>query len=255
MSRRVRLGVLVPSSNTAVEPLTQLIISSINIPKTAVTVHFSRFRVTEISQSESALSQFDLTPILAAAQLLADAQVNVIGWSGTSAGWLGFDRDTTMCKAIQDATGIPATSSTLGLNALLEAFAVKKLCLVTPYLLSMNEAIIRNYASIGVAIDRERHLDIIDNAAIGRVPEQQLNEMVESIIAEGGTAITTFCTNLQAATLVPIWERKHQNVIIFDTVATVIWQMLNLASIDPRTVTGWGKMFSIDPQRSNAQMA
>ena len=254
MSRRVRLGVLVPSSNTVVEPLTHLIISSINIPNTTITVHFSRFQVTEISQSESALSQFDLTPILAAAQLLADAQVNVIGWSGTSAGWLGFDRDIKMCKAIHEATGIPATSSTLALNVLLEAFAVKKLCLVTPYLFSMNEAIIRNYISIGVAIDCERHLDIINNAAIGEVSEQQLNEMVDSVVAEGGTAITTFCTNLQAAHLVPIWERKHSNVIIFDTVATVIWQMLNMVSVDPRIVTGWGRMFSIDPHRSNSPM-
>ena len=243
MVRRVRLGVLVPSSNTAVEPLTQLIISSIKLEDTAITVHFSRFSVTEISQSNAALLQFDLKPILAAAQLLADAQVDVIGWSGTSAGWLGFDRDVSMCKAIHDATGIPATSSTLALNALLEVFAVKKLGLVTPYLSSINEAIISNYSSIGVIITCERHLDITDNAAIGRVSEQQLNEMVDSVVAGDVTAITTFCTNLQAAPLVPIWERKYK-AVVFDTIATVIWEMLNIVSIDPRNVTGWGKMFS-----------
>lgn len=243
MVRRVRLGVLVPSSNTAVEPLTQSIISSIKLEDTAVTVHFSRFSVTEISQSSAALAQFDLKPILAAAQLLADAQVDAIGWSGTSAGWLGFDRDMSMCKAIRDVTGIPATSSTLALNELLDVFAVKKLGLVTPYLSSINEAIIRNYSSIGVTTTCERHLDITDNAAIARISDQQLNEMVDRVVAGDVTAITTFCTNLQAAPLVPLWERKY-NVVVFDTIATVIWEMLNIVSIDPRNVSGWGKMFS-----------
>lgn len=255
MNQRVRLGVLVPSSNTAVEPLTQLIITSIKLPDTTITVHFSRFSVTEISQSKAALSQFDLTPILAAAQLLADAQVDVIGWSGTSAGWLGFDRDISMCKAIHEATGIPATSSTLALNALLGVFNVRKLGLVTPYLSSMNEAIVENYSSIGVTVNCKCNLDITDNATIGKVTEQQLTEMVDSIVADGATTITTFCTNLQAAHLVPIWERKYNNLIVFDTVATVVWEMLNMVSIDPRNVRGWGKLFELgtrSPEADNA---
>lgn len=243
MARRVRLGVLVPSSNTAVEPLTQLIISSIKLPDTIISVHFSRFPVTEISQSSAALSQFDLKPILAAAQMLADARVDVIGWSGTSAGWLGFDRDISMCKAVHSATGIPATSSTLALNALLEVFGVKKLGLVTPYLTAMNEAITQNYARIGVKIVSERHLDITNNVAIGNITEEQLNEMVHMVVADGATAITTFCTNLEAAHLVQEWERNNQSLIIFDTVATVIWEMLNMVSIPPHNVKGWGRMF------------
>jgi maleate isomerase len=244
MVRIVRLGILVPSSNTAVEPLTHSILSSIKLEDTIITVHFSRFAVTEISQSSTALSQFDLAPILAAARLLADAHVDVIGWSGTSAGWLGFDIDVAMCKVIHDATGIPATTSTLALNKLLEVFDIRQLGLVTPYLSSMNKAVISNYATIGVVIPCERHLDITDNAAIGRVSEEQLNEMVGDVVADGVTAITTFCTNLQAARLVPIWEQKYPNLIIFDTIATVVWEMLNLISIDPQNVTGWGRMFS-----------
>jgi maleate isomerase len=245
MTRSVRLGVLVPSSNTAVEPLTQAIISSITLTGITLTAHFSRFSVTEISQSKAALSQFDLKHILAAAQLLADAKVDVIGWSGTSAGWIqhGFNKDEDMCRAIQEAFGIPATSSTLALNALLQNFNVKKLGLVTPYLASMNEAIIRNYATIGVDIAHERHLDMTDNVSIGDVTEKVLDDMVDAVVANGVTAITTFCTNLHAAHLVPRWESKYPNLIFFDTVSTVVWSMLNMVSIETGNVKGWGKMF------------
>jgi maleate isomerase len=47
------------------------------------------FRVTEIGLWECALAQFDDRP--SAAELLANARVDVIAWNGTSAGWLGFE--------------------------------------------------------------------------------------------------------------------------------------------------------------------
>ena len=81
MTRPIRLGVLTPSSNTALEPLTSALVAQ--LPD--CTAHFSRFTVTEIALSEQALGQFDDSKILAAAELLADARVDVIGWSGTGA--------------------------------------------------------------------------------------------------------------------------------------------------------------------------
>ena len=63
--------------------------------------------MTEISLSAQALGQFDDSKILAAAELLADAKVDVIGWSGTSSGWLGFDADRTpVSSASTERTGI-----------------------------------------------------------------------------------------------------------------------------------------------------
>lgn len=163
MSRRLRLGVLVPSSNTALEPLTQAIISQINSQLGHhITVHFSRFAVTTISLAPSALGQFELGPVLAAADLLAHAQVDIIGWSGTAAGWLGFDKDVTLCEEIEKKTGTKATTSVLALNKALEMWDVTKLGLVTPYVEDVQAAIVENYKAIGVEIEEEmeRHLSV-----------------------------------------------------------------------------------------------
>ena len=65
--RPLRLGVLTPSSNTALEPLTSAIVATLP----GCSAHFARFKVTEISLSEQALGQFDDSKILAAAELLA----------------------------------------------------------------------------------------------------------------------------------------------------------------------------------------
>jgi maleate isomerase len=120
--KHIRLGILTPSSNTALEPLTYALITALNshLPSTHITAHFSRIPVTQISLSADGLAQFDLPPILAAAQLLAHAEVDIIGWCGTSAGWLGFSHDVTLCREVEKATGIKATTSILALNKALE---------------------------------------------------------------------------------------------------------------------------------------
>jgi maleate isomerase len=129
MIRPVRLGMLTPSSNTVLEPLTAAMLA--DLP--GVSAHFSRFRVTEISLSESSQRQFDLAPILEAARLLADARVDVIAWNGTSAAWLGFDTDLRLCEAITEVTGTPATTSMLALNEALGCYGAGRFALVSPY--------------------------------------------------------------------------------------------------------------------------
>ncbi|EGD01494.1 putative arylmalonate decarboxylase, partial [Burkholderia sp. TJI49] len=67
MISRIRIGILTPSSNTALEPLTSAIVAE--LPN--VSVHFARFTVTEIALSAAALDQFDAERVLVAARQLA----------------------------------------------------------------------------------------------------------------------------------------------------------------------------------------
>src|SRR5215469_14870478 len=122
-----RLGMLTPSSNTALEPVTYAMLSGVE----GVSVHSSRFRVTEIALSESALRQFDASEILRAAELLAHAKVDVIAWNGTSASWLGFDRDVRLCEEITAATGIRACTTVLAYRDLLRRLGCERIGLVT----------------------------------------------------------------------------------------------------------------------------
>ena len=85
----LRSGMLTPSSNTVGEPVVADMLAS--LPE--VTAHAARLRVTEISLTNKSQSQFAMETMLAAGDLLADAQVGIMGWNGTSASWLGFDLD------------------------------------------------------------------------------------------------------------------------------------------------------------------
>jgi maleate isomerase len=240
MNTPIRLGMLTPSSNTTLEPVTTAMLA--DLPR--VSVHFSRFRVTEIALTGDALAQFDDRPILAAAELLAHAKMDVIAWNGTSSGWLGFDADRRLCERIESATGIRASTSMLALNEILAATGVRRLGLVTPYLDAVQQRIVANYAGLGVACDAERHLGIQDNFAFSEVPAETLSGMIRAVAAEKPDAIAVICTNLRAAPLVAGLEQEI-GIPIYDTIATVVWKSLKLAGIDPKLVAGWGRVFGV----------
>ncbi len=238
MSKQIRLGMLTPSSNTALEPITSAMVSG--LPN--VSAHFSRFTVTEISLRDQALGQFDLEKILGAARLLADARVDVIAWNGTSSGWLGFDRDQALCKQITEATGIPATTSVLALNEILEKTGARRFGLATPYLGDVQQRIVANYQRSGFDCSAERHLELHVNYSFAEVEADTIRRMVRELAKEDVQAITTFCTNLHAAHLAEELEAET-GIPLYDTISTVVWKSLRLAGVDTRALKGWGRLF------------
>ena len=238
MHRSLRLGVLTPSSNTALEPLTSALVATVP----GCTAHFSRFKVTEISLSVQALAQFDDSKILAAADLLADAKVDAIAWSGTSSGWLGFDADRRLVERIRERTGIAATTAVLAMNELLALRGVKRLALVTPYTAQVQQRIVDNYRRLGVEVVAERHLDISVNFDFGLVEPECLQGLIREVAAARPEAIATYCTNLQAAQLAETLE-SELDIPLLDTVSTTVWGLLRAAGADPAQVRGWGQLF------------
>ena len=240
MTSRILLGMLTPSSNTTLEPVTTAMIAG--LPEASA--HFGRFRVTEIALSDKALGQFDDSEILRAAELLAHAKVGTIGWNGTSSGWLGFDADERLCRRITEATGIPACTSVLALNEIFTLTGVKRFGLVTPYLDDVQAAIVRNYAQSGFECVSERHLRLRDNFSFSEVSADEIRAMVRDAAKARPDAITIFCTNLRGAPLVEELEAET-GIPIYDSIATVVWKALRLVGADTQRIKGWGRLFQM----------
>jgi maleate isomerase len=238
MTSRVLLGMLTPSSNTVLEPVTTAMVAGVP----GVSAHFGRFRVTEIALSKQALAQFDNTEILRAADLLSHAKVGVIGWNGTSSGWLGFEADEKLCAAITAATGIPACTSVLALNEIFALTGVKRFGMVTPYTDDVQAAIIANYARSGFECVAERHLGLRDNFSFSEVSADRIRAMTREAAKSKPQAITIFCTNLRGAPLAEELEAET-GIPVYDTISTVVWKALRMTGVDPKGVKGWGRLF------------
>ncbi|MBR1126785.1 maleate cis-trans isomerase family protein [Bradyrhizobium iriomotense] len=234
---RKRLGMITPSSNSVLEPVTSAMLAG-----AGVTAHFSRFRVTEIALDAAALSQFDASAMLPAADLLADAKVDAIAWNGTSASWLGISRDRSLCEAITARTGVPATTSTLACIDAASALGAKRVGLVSPYTDDVQRRIADVWAEEGVAPHAERHLGLRDNFSFGEVAPATIADMIRDVAAEGADAVVILCTNLDGAALAATLEREL-DIAVLDSVAVTLWRSLGLAGGDIRALAQWGRIF------------
>jgi maleate isomerase len=239
MQNTTRLGMLTPSSNTVLEP----VIADMLRDAPGVSCHFSRFRVLQISLGEDSQSQFEREPMLAAAELLADAKVHSICWNGTSAGWLGFGQDERMCAAIAERTGIPAHSAVLGFNALFAEKGVRRLGLVSPYIEDVQRRIIANYAGLGIETVADERLNISENFAFAAVSPDTVEAMCRQVAKANPDGIAIYCTNVDGAALAPRLEQEL-GIPIYDSGAVAVWAGLRAARATMAPFTPWGQLFA-----------
>tara|TARA_R110001592_G_scaffold220038_2_gene474576 strand:+ start:445 stop:1155 length:711 start_codon:yes stop_codon:yes gene_type:complete len=189
-----RLGIVLPSSNTVLEPLAAKMLAD-----TGVTAHFSRLEVIDVALDHGSRAQFALQRHVDAAKLLADAKVDAIVWGGTSASWLGPEHDRAFCDAVSAATGIATTSCVLAMNRLLRPEPDFRLGLVTPYTDDVHAQIVENYRTMGFRCDAsENHGGALSND-FADLPQQTIETMVRKVASARPDAIFIMCTNLRGA--------------------------------------------------------
>jgi maleate isomerase len=233
----VRLGMIVPSSNTCLEPTTYRIIGD----RRDVSVHFARIGVTRIALDRQSDNQFSAGAMTAAAALLADAKVDVIAWNGTSGSWLGLEHDRRIVDVLAATAGVPATTSTVALLAALREVGTAELGLATPYTPDVNEAIVRVYANEGVRVRGASALGISVNEEFANVAPATVARQVREV-ANGVGAVAVLCTNLHGAELAEPFEAEH-GVPLIDSVAVTLWHALRLTGRQPR-LSGYGRLLA-----------
>jgi maleate isomerase len=221
---RVRLGMITPSSNTVLEPVTARLLAR----RPDVSAHFARFRVTEISAGAASDAQFDPAPMIAAAELLADARCHAICWNGTSASWLGIDRDRTLCDAIRARTGIPATTAVLACLDEFRGAGVKRFGLVTPYVEAVQSRIVANFAREGFECVAERHVGLHVNFEFAGVDRPTVERLAREVAPAKPDAIAILCTNVDGADAAESLEREL-GIRVVDSVAVALRGTLRLA--------------------------
>ncbi|MFC4799552.1 aspartate/glutamate racemase family protein [Neobacillus sp. GCM10023253] len=240
MNEPKKIGMLTPSSNTALEPICSRMLHE--VPE--VTCHYSRFEVTKISLEQDSLSQFNMEPMLRAAELLAHAEVDVIAWNGTSGGWIGFDVDRKLCEEITKRTGIPATTSMLSQIRAFKEHDIKSVHLVTPYISEINRLIAEQYKNeCGIETVNSSGLNITHNRSFSLVPQERIEEQINEVTVSPADALSIVCTNFPPVARVNYYEEKYK-MPMYDTINVLIWECLKMVDVDPAKVKGWGALFS-----------
>ncbi len=231
------LGMVTPSANLVVERVTTAILA--DFPE--VSGHFSRTPV--FGSTDLFPDDYDWDGMMGAARLLAHARPDVIAWNGSKGATLGFAVDREFCRRVTAETGIPAITSTLALEAALQARGARRIALVTPYRGDYQKKLIAGFAREGLDVVAEAHADVADNLDFAAVPDEAIAGMVRRVSASRPEAILTWCTNFPAAYGVGALEREV-DIPILDSVTLAVWGALSqIGSADARG-RRWGRLFS-----------
>jgi maleate isomerase len=237
MVARRRIGMITPSSNTMVEPLTSAMTARL---LDDLSVHYARIPVTRIALDRGSLDQFERAAMLGAARLLADAKVDVICWNGTSGAWKGTDDDEAICAAIAAATGIPATTGTLAQFEAFRAHGIRRYALAVPYLAEVRDAILDVYGTAGVTCVSSAHLGISTNFAFAEIGLDALRDLIRRADHPDAEAIVVVCTNLAAARVVEELEQELGKPI-HDSLIVSLWHPLRMLGWQ-QPIPGWGRL-------------
>ncbi len=241
-----RIGMLTPSSNTVLEPYT----SRLFMPfMETVSVHFSRFKITDSSLSPQSVQQFDHDKILEAAHRLEEAKVDCIAWNGTSGAWLGMEQDQLLCARITEETGIQATSTMAAFAEAIECTGAKRLALITPYTSEIQDAIIARYESAGYEIVHDTRLEDPGSFSFANHTTEQIKAYAMKAAESKPDAILILCTNFRGAPIAAEVE-ACTGILVIDSISITAWQTLRLVGEDPAEIMGWGSVFALGSRQS-----
>ena len=236
-----KVGFIVPSSNTAVEPITQAIFQSLNSDIICV---FTRIQVKTVGIDAKSTSQFSTETMVEAARLLADAEPDCILWNGTSGMWVGtgLDADRELAQAMQDATGIPCSTTTIATEEALQFLSAQRISIAVPYPKALTAKVVEFYTGCGYEVANAERLDKspASNLEIARSSLEDVKDVILRCGSSGCDAIIVACTNWPAAFLVDKLEEELEMPVVDSIIVTTWWA---LRMIGFKAVTnGWGRL-------------
>lgn len=226
-----RIGLLVPSSNTTVEPEFYRALPA------SVTVHVARLFLTQITP-EAILGM--VGDVEAQSRLLASADVDAIVLGATAPSFLkglGYDRE--VIQRIEKACGKPATTTSTALIEAIRHLGLKQVVLAAAYDDKVN-AIARAFLEAnGVAVLDAKGLGLVDNLVVGRLESQTAYDLACQADRPDAEAIVLACTNWKTMDVIDRLERDLGKPVISTTQVSV-WGALKMLGVGG--VEGYGRL-------------
>jgi maleate isomerase len=197
----VRVGLLVPSSNTVMETDFHR-----RLPADRFSVHTGRMFLEETTpEAESDMLDYHVMP---AARDVATARPDVLVFGCTSAGALrGNEADRELCARMAEETGTEVISTIASVRAALTRRRAGRIAVITPYVDALNDKIRESIEADGIEVAAIDGLGITENFAIAEVEPDEIVAFARRTV-QGLAVDLVFasCTNFRAVDALPAIE-------------------------------------------------
>ncbi len=241
IGHRAKIGVIVPSTNTAVE------YDSTKVLPRGVTWHPSRFWVESptLDSDDAFLHFLELIraeiPISVRNVLTAKPTHIMMGMSAETF-WGGIDGNEQFVARIREQIGeLGLTTGANACSAALDLLGAKRVAVLTPYQPVGDRQVERFFGESGYDVKRVIGLKCETATSIAEVPTSQVVEAVKQLDGDDVDAIIQVGTNLSTADLFPTLEKWLGKPCLPINVATM-WHALRAVGVKDK-IDGLGCLF------------
>lgn len=233
---RARLGVVVPSVNTVVEPW-----FSAASPR-GVSIHTARMLIDN-ALSPEAIVRMDRDEGRHAVEQLKSCRPQAIAYCCTASSIVqGLDYDLRLERELAEQASVPCTTATQAILEALRVLGVAAVAAASPYADDIDAAEHVFFASAGVRIASSACLGIRGGFELARPSAAEIVALVEKAYSAKAEAILITCLNLWSQEVIEELERTYRVPVVTSTQAT-FWRLLRIAGIsDP--VAGYGRLLA-----------
>ena len=227
---RLRIGLIVPSSNTTME-------SEFHAMRPeGVSVHTARMRLVEATPEELRRMAEDAQR---AAELLATADVDVIIYGCTTGSLVGgVEWEEELRERIEGETGVETLTTAGAVVEALRALGVKRVCVATPYIRELDELEARFLGEQGFEVLAIRGLGLRRNTEIGGLPPWTAYRLAREAYREEADGVFISCTNFRTIEVIEPLERELGKPVVTSNQASM-WAALRLRRLP---LEGYGRL-------------
>lgn len=175
-----------------------------------------------------------------AEQLPSGCGIGAIGYGCTSgATVIGEGRVASLIGAAHP--GMPASNPMSALLAACNALGIKQLGLLTPYVMSVSEALIARLSKAGITVSEFLTYEQVEETTVARIAPSSTRDALIQIGQGTCDAVFASCTNLRAWEIVTEVEAAINKPVLCSN-QVLAWHLLRLSG-GTETPDGYGRLF------------
>lgn len=237
---RARIGVLIPQLDYLTEPLLPRYLPD------GVSFHVSRMRRTGPVTAESLAGMN--TAINDAADLLPLPFLDLVLYHCTM-GSLLYEPER-LARDLEQRTRLPVIATAQAVIAALRALGARRVSLVTPYSVALNDAEAAFLRRQGLELTGVGGANIDDSGGMQSVAPEEICAWVRRTPHAGSDAIFISCTGIRSHPFIEALE-QDVGVPVITSLSAVIWRVHAQLGVQPGAL-GLGRLLRLAAQRSAA---
>jgi maleate isomerase len=232
--KRTRLGVVLPSVNTVVEPWFNRVVPN------GVSVHAARMLLADEISAE-ALTRMDAQEGARALRQLASCRPHAVAYCCTASSIVaGAGHDDDLMAGIRETCGVAGTTATRAILEALRVLECTRVIEVSPYTEEIDRAERRFLAAAGITVVAGGCMGIGDGFLLASPEPEEIRRLAHRHWQHDADAVLISCLNFRSHETIEALEKDFNMPVVTSTQA-VLWRVLRLAGVTDR-LDGCGRL-------------